>query len=428
MKRESLPWRRMASFASLPLLSAIIPIAVLPLLVRSLGATGWSSIAIGMSIGAAGSILVNWGWGVIGPSEVARLDSIEAARVYRVSFMHRLLLALPTSAVVFALAEMLDSASTSGSAGVMAIATSLAGLSPAWYYIGIAKPLGIALWDTAPRLAAAALSIPLLLHAPDAMLYAALNVAICGATWIIAGAVIGRGVPPQGGRYYLRACWKAFLEQSWLTLSSLISGGYTSLTVAIVGAINFSAVAPFAAADRFRAMGKQGELAVTNGLQGWVGSARRDEQRRRMTKAMLVLSLLGLVAGCSFASIMPVLGPWLLGPNVHIDNWTYVFMGVALIMTGISMSTNLHVLAPLRKRRVMAMTSICGALVGVPAVAFGTSLAGSPGAAAGFALAELIVVAIQLPIALTAVRNLSGTGRREVQRDTHPDAALETRL
>lgn len=389
----------MSGFISLPLISAVIPLAVIPILIRTLGAGGWASIAIGMSIGAAGAILVNWGWGLVGPAEVARLGQHDASRVYSISFFMRCALALPVSAAVFLISQFLDAANTGVAAGLMAVATALSGLSPAWYFVGIGRPSGVLIWDTAPRFVAALVAIPVLLIAPDGTLYALVNLAICGGAWVFAGLVVGWPGRLPGMRPYWHAGWVSFKEQSSIALSGIISGGYTSLTVALVSAANFSAVAPFAAADRFRAMAKQGEMAVANGLQGWVGSATGRDQRRRMARALTLMSTAGLIAGSAFAFGMPLLGPLLLGPEVHVDPLTCVFMGFALFMTGISLSTSLHVLAPLRRRHSISIATTVGAVVGVPCVTLGAALYGSPGAGAGLAAAETMVVAIQLPLA-----------------------------
>lgn len=402
--REQFPLRRMTSFIALPLLSAVIPIAVVPLLVRSLGADGWASIAIGMSVGAAGSIIVSWGWGLVGPAEVAKATVHEASEIYSVSFAMRAFLSLPVGGVVFAIAQALDQSPHGVSAGLMAIATAIGGLSPAWYFVGVGRAAGVALWDTAPRLLSAALSIPILILLPDGTWYAVLNLIVCGGTWVAAGLALGRPGRLKSFAEYRTRVADALRDQWSITLSGIISGGYTSLTVAIVGGVNFSAVASFAAADRFRAMAKQGEMSVANGLQAWVGSANPSQQSGRMMRSVTLMATAGFIAGGIFAIGMPLAAPLLLGSAVHVDPLTCAFMGLALFMTGISISASLHVLAPLRRRHTISIATTIGAVVGVPVVAFGGAWFGSAGASAGLALAEMVVVAIQLPVAVRLIR------------------------
>ncbi len=104
-----------------------------------------------MSIGAAGrnprQLGMGFGWN---PAEVARLGQHDASRVYSISFFMRCALALPVSAAVFLISQFLDAANTGVAAGLMAVATALSGLSPACIFVGIGRPSGVLIWDTAP--------------------------------------------------------------------------------------------------------------------------------------------------------------------------------------------------------------------------------------------------------------------------------------
>ncbi len=75
-------------------------------------------------------------------------------------------------------------------------------------------------------------------------------------------------------------------------------------------------------------------------------------------------------------------------------------------MTGVSLSASLHVLAPLRRRSVISLSTTIGALVGVPVVAFRRGQLRLRGRKRGLALAEAVVVSIQLPTALICIRRM----------------------
>ncbi len=287
----------------LPLLSAIIPLALIPSWCGLRVLTGGHLSRWECRWGAAGAIVVNWGWGLVGPAEVAALTDKQAADVYTVSFLMRTVLAVPVCAATFFISQLLDATSSNLSAGIMAVAASMAGLSPAWFFVGRAKAAGIVLWDTGPRFIAAFVSVPLLSVTKDGTWYAVANLVICGGAWVLAGF---SSAPrrPFSPNCSARAAVRALADQASITLSGVISGGYTSLTVAIVGAVNFSAVAQFAASDRFRSMAKQGEMAATNGLQGWIGSSSGINQGKRMRRSMAFMTFGGLLVGGSFAVAM----------------------------------------------------------------------------------------------------------------------------
>lgn len=405
-----LPWRRLLGFSALPLLASFAPLLVLPVLVRAIGANGWADVAIGLSVGAAGSILVNFGWGVLGPASVAPVAEIEANAIYRTSLIMRLALCIPVLPLVFLAAVSLAGGPSPTAAGVMAIAAAIGGLSPAWFFIGRGKPGGVAIWDTIPRLVAALLSLPALLLYPHAMSYALVTLFVTASAWLAIGFVLSARGPQLSWRLERSVIRGAFRDQTSLAASSLASGLYTSLGVALVSVVDFSAVAAFAAADRVRGMGKQGEMAFANGFQSWVASSGLQDGSRRVRafSAMVLMGAVGLVALVGFTLFLPLLAPILFGPEITVGPLLAFFMGLSLFCTATSMSATFHVLAPHGRARVISIATIAGSVVGAPAIVGGTMYFGAIGAAAGLALAELVVMTIELPVALGVLKKLSG--------------------
>ncbi len=402
---SSFPWRALLGFSALPILAAAAPLLILPVLTRTIGAEGWTHVAIGMSVGGAGAIVVNYGWGVVGPAQAAILDHAGATRLYRTSFFMRAVLSAVVAPVSYVAATLLAH-DYSGGAGVMAIAYAVGGLSPAWYLIGRSQPVGVAVWDTVPRLIAALIAVPVLLIFPSALAFAVTTLAIYAAAWLWFGGRSMREGGPIDWTIERATVGDAFRKQSSLVASSVVAGLYTSLSVALVGLANLPAVAGFAAVDRVRAMGKQGEMAVANGFQGWVGSAARGSDRgiARARKALGVTSAAGVVAGALLAYGLPPLAPFLFGGEITVSSYLALFMGLSLVATAISISTTFHVLAPAGKTRVISVATLAGAAVGAPTVLLGAASFGAVGAAAGVFLAEAVVVLVELPVALAILR------------------------
>lgn len=401
-------WRKVLSFAVLPLVSAIAPILVLPVVVRSVGAVGWASIAIGMSIGAAGSVVVNWGWGVLGPPQVAPLDPVAASDVYRLSYQMRLALCVPTLPICWVIAEYLDHGRSHGAAGVMALAFAIGGLSPAWFYIGRGRASQVALWDSLPRIFSGIAAVPLQIMFPRPITYPI----VCLSTWFFAWSfnawMHSRHAGPRcSTETQMGRMKREYRRQAPLVGSGIVSAGYTSLSVAIVSAVNYPAVAVFAGADRFRAMAKQGQMGLTNGFQGWVAVtvAQPTEFLRRVKMALYAMTAVGVLSGIGFALLLPSLSSILFGDALPISFGVGAFMGLTLFLTALSMWASFHVLAPLGRPRPIAVATICGSIVGIPALVVGTHFAGATGAAAAVTIAELVVVAIELPVARKALHS-----------------------
>ncbi len=68
---------RFAGFTGAPILSALAPFIILPLITRVVGAEGWANFATGQSIGILGMVVVLFGWGIAGSA----FGTVAAAQV-----------------------------------------------------------------------------------------------------------------------------------------------------------------------------------------------------------------------------------------------------------------------------------------------------------------------------------------------------------
>lgn len=387
------PWRRMTGFLALPLISVLSPLFVLPVLTRVLGAEGWTSIAIGQSIGLTAALVINFGWGVVGPARVAQATADGRGHIYRVSWTMRLAISVVALPVAFLVAELIDQDAKSFGAGLMAVAAGVGGLAPVWYFIGSSQPRAIATYDTLPRLASSLLALPALLLIPSVYTYPVILLIVMGGA-ATAAAVRLSSPTPSFFDDLLQIRTEARLQ--WpLVVSGLISSGYTSLSVSFVAIVNLPAVASFAAATRIRAIGQQGASAVGNAFQGWVAESEAGEIRARMLLALSVTSGCGLLGGTAIALSLPLFDTVIFGPEIEISAPTAIFTGLALLFTATSLSTSFHVLAPLGRSSTIAVATGVGALVGIPALFMLSATLGAPGGALAAAIAEAVVLLIE---------------------------------
>lgn len=387
------PWRRLVAFAVLPMISMLSPILVIPSITATLGAAGWASIAIGQSVGMLGALVINFGWGVVGPSVVAAAGSHERRIVYRRSIEMRLLVAIVVLPACFGAASLIDSGNSLG-AGLMALAMGTVGLSPTWYYIGLGQASRIAIYDTIPRVMAALATIPLLGLVPSVgtfpvlLLLATLIPSMLA--WI---SISGVQLAWARDRMYIM---KHFRDQAGLVISGLISSGYTTMAVAIVAVVDYSSVATYAGADRVRGLGKQGIAAVGNGLQGWVSETRSARETwQRMSRSLLALTLVGLAGATVLAVGLPVLDGPLFSGEIEVSRDAAIWAGLSLFFTAVTTSFSFHILAPLGFTGTITVATTLGALAGVPALVFLTRADGASGAMLATALAEGIVFLVE---------------------------------
>ncbi|MEL4888508.1 hypothetical protein N6P31_15800 [Pectobacterium betavasculorum] len=150
-------WKMFLYFV-LPLLSALIPFIVYPTITDLYGNKVIIAIGIAQSIGGAGAVIGELGWGVIGPQLVAGLNDNERKLWYGKSLSSRLISSV-FCVLIAALVCFLLVDDFLLSAIVMAIAITCGALLPNWYLIGLNKPEYILYYIVIPKLILCGISI-----------------------------------------------------------------------------------------------------------------------------------------------------------------------------------------------------------------------------------------------------------------------------
>lgn len=387
--------RKLFGFIALPMLSAISPLIALPAITLHFGAIAWASVAVAQSIGAAAAVIVELGWGLNGPQRVARASEPNQRQM--------LATALATKMTVFALVgvvatvtAVLLSPSYSVTAALVAGGAAGVGLTSTWYFIGTGSPGRIMVTDSIPRIVAvcvAALIIsigaPLFVYGLATLLPSLLSPVL--SVWVT-------GVRRQdfriarGGRLFLA------IRLQMLALSGrAISALYIALPITLVSLVSPQAVAVFASVERLQRMSLTLLQSIPNFMQGWVG--RSPDHQVRMARALqsiLINGCLGLLAGVGFTVLAPWVSDFLFSGVVDVPIGLSAFGGCLIFIVCLSRATGNITLVALRKLRVISISALAGALVGVPSILVFAALLGPAGGLLGEVIAEAVVLSVQL--------------------------------
>ncbi|MEP6631203.1 MAG: polysaccharide biosynthesis protein [Lapillicoccus sp.] len=387
--------RRLTGFTLLPLLSLVTPFLLLPVVARVAGPSGWSSFVAGQAVGTVGATVVFWGWNVGGPVLAARATSAEArAEVYAASLRTRFLLLLAAvpaaalvSAVVAASGHRVDAAA-------IGAATTLLGLSPAWFGIGVGRPWLLFWYDTLPRVAAAVLG--------------ALVVAVTGAIWayplllaasvVVSLALFRAHVTPSATAsdltpWPVRRSAAELREHLGTAGINLAATAYASTPVP-VATLAFRPVvsSPFASADAAYRFGLFAVTAMGNAFQGWTLEPDVADRAARHRVALLAHVGLGVVGGALFAA----LGPWatglLFGADVAAPRDVCAWYGLAFAALSASTPPIRNVLVPAGRVRLVLIWTLGSALLGLAVMVAAAAMEWSAGVAAGMALSEVVLL------------------------------------
>lgn len=404
---------RLVGFTSAPVISALAPFILLPVISRIVGADGWANFSAGQSIGVLGMVAVMFGWGILGPVRVARSSTDrERAIILHDSLRSRLALACIALPAAGAAAYLISGTSYRAETVAIAVAMAAGGLTPAWFCIGRGDARGLMIFDAAPKVVAAILSLPFLLVWGNVLSYPiflfALTVpAYAVHAWLYAHSRWRDGQTP--GRL------AAVLRQLAGTAAIDATGnayGSTSIPIATAG-LNSVDASAFASADRAYRIGTLLVVAVGNALQAWTLDPEAADARARQRFAVLVHMLVGLVGGAAIA----MLGPWatavVFGADVAAAPIPSALFGIAFVCISTATPLIRNLLIPAGRISVVLGSTVVAAVIGVTIMILGALSRSAEVVALGVVSSETSALLVLVVPAVMAYRRLGGAQTRE---------------
>lgn len=382
---------RLAGFVGLPLISLVTPFVLLPIMARISGAEGWSSVVAGQAVGAFGATVIAWGWGLKGPVEVAQNpDQSFRAELYRESLRSRLALALIVFPVVSVISATIATPEMRLDAVAMSWTTAIAGLSPSWFCIGVGRPVLLALYDTAPRVLATLLAVPIILYTREISLYAPLLV---GAVVVSLIAFHFRIVPEGVGTFSQWGRTRITLKEQFSSAVISASGAsYAATPVPIAQSFTApAAAAGFGSADTIYRLGLFSVMALGNAFQGWTLEKDLSSSRMRHRTAVIAHGLLGICGGLFLTLLGPFISEILFGTAVRAPFLTCLFFGVSFLFISASSPFIRNILIPAGRQRFVLSWTFISAVIGVSSMIMAGLAEWSPGIALGMAVSEMVL-------------------------------------
>ncbi len=204
---------------SLPLMLA--PLFALPLVARAVTPSQWAGISIGQGVGVVFGSLIQGGWTLLGPSEIAR-DFDAKGSIYVESLATQLIAALAGVPAAIALSILLSPHGDIPTVVAAAVSGIASALSPAWYCVAIGSPRTLFRYDTIPKAIGSVIGGIAVFWGAPAYVYPGLFTvaAVVGGRVFLKHAIGGlrgnfRGWPSARHR------WRSQLGRRWLNRALL---------------------------------------------------------------------------------------------------------------------------------------------------------------------------------------------------------------
>jgi O-antigen/teichoic acid export membrane protein len=375
----------------IPLVGAVSPLILIPALSASYGVDLWGKLAVGQAIGAAFGTVAELGWSAIGPQRIASENEVDRRRTFYSAMSSRIAVTLLLLPFLFVLCVGLW-AEDGLFMALMGLANLLAGISNAWFFVGIDKPYAVLLTETVPKLCSAALLAILLSIGVPLLVFLGLQAVLVLAAYIFSVKYAGfdllvglRGLP--SGFYEIRPMLS-------ITSARLVNVFYNTLPLSLVSLWSPSGSAAFAAADRLARMALMGLSAIPNRLQSWVGGGVGEDKMRRSQRSLKINIFLGTVSAFCFFLFAPLAVHFLFSGKVEIEISTLFAASILVFLVCVSRGCSLSSIASGLQGKIV-WSNLAAACFGVPAVVGGCVWLGAFGAMLGCCVGELCGIAVQ---------------------------------
>ncbi|WP_173922209.1 lipopolysaccharide biosynthesis protein [Agromyces sp. Marseille-P2726] len=403
-------------------ISGIVSIAVIPTVIIVAGETAWTTIAVAQAVAGFAFVIATYGWGVTGPTDVAGLRVEERGRYFFDSLLSRAWLNLVVLAVSIPLAIVIADgdpwlATLTVSSGI------LVALSSGWFYVGEKSPIRFLLYDTVPRLMGTAAGAGVLIVTGEVRWFAGLQLlGVIAAAVICTIDILRRHSGWTFTASPVRAVRNLHGQAAPVTMAATTSL-YVNVPVVIVQIFLPSATAVYALAERMVRLSLYATRPFVQVAQGYVPADDRNvlvERARRVTGLALGMALVG---GIAFAAFAPWVSGLLSGGSLELSWALAAAMGANIAALLASQLTGFACLTALGLARVLARSTIVGAIVGTALMIPFTIWFGVVGLAWGLALSEFAVLAVQLAALRTAFAHPERVRKR---REPAPIEGLDT--
>ena len=390
-------------------ISGVVSLAVIPAIIVAAGPDAWATIAVAQAVAGFAFVFAVYGWGVVGPTEVARLDVDRRGAYFFDSLLSRTWLSIvviPAAIVIAILVVGHDELLTA----LTVTSGILVALGSGWFFVGEASPIRFLLIDTVPRIAGTVAGAVVLIATGDVIAFAALQLA-----GVVASTVIGvwNVLARHHGWHFtlspVRAVRNLAGQASPVAMSATASV-YVNVPIVLIDLFLPSATAVYALAERIVRLALYSTRPVVQVAQGWVPSPDPVVQVARARRVTVIALGLGLLGGLVYAVAGPWIGALLSGGELTISVALAVPMGINLAAILASQLTGFACLTAFGLTRALATSTIVGAVVGTVLMAPLLFWIGAPGVAWGLAAAELCVLGVQLATLAPRLRRREQVG------------------
>ena len=382
---------------------------VIPIVITVVGPDSWGRMAVAQAIGAVYAVLVGFGWGIVGPAQVAGMDPAIRGQYLRDSLVSRLILFICTLPVYIVTVLVIVGVQNDIAAYLVAGVTMLSmAIGSGWFFIGESMPAKLVLWEAVPRTIGAVVGVTALWLSHSLLLYAVIQLVAVALSIVLTSRDLIRR--------YVNGIFNWSIREGFRRLSgsyaAMVTAGtatlYVNAPLIIISTIIPGVTPIYAAAEKIQRFALMCMSPLTQIIQGYIPSAPDWQQKRaRIRRSIILTSALAVAFGAALAGVLPWLAFVLTAGKISVPFALSIPMGISSLVIIVSGVTGLAALVALGRERAVATSTVIGAVVGLPLTIIMAFTVGMTGAAWAIAISELVVLGYQLIVLRSTIRQRS---------------------
>ncbi|MEN9751904.1 MAG: hypothetical protein RLZZ600_951 [Actinomycetota bacterium] len=388
------------------LLGGLTSLLIIPVVILVVGTDSWGRMAVAQAIGAVYAVFVGFGWGIVGPAQVAGMPAEARGQFVRDSVVSRLILfviAIPAYVLtVLLIVGIPDDVAAYLVAGFTMMTVAL---GSGWFFIGESAPVRLIMLEAVPRTVGIVIALGALAFTKSLVVFAVIQlVTVVASIWLTtrnittryAEGVFDRSI--REGLRRLRGSYAAMVTAGTATL-------YVNAPLIIVSTVIPSITPIYAAAEKIQRFALTGIAPLTQIIQGYIPSApSAAEVRQRIRRSIMLTLVVATIFGAVIAGALPWLASILTAGKIAVPFGLSIPMGLSSLLIIVSGVTGLAALVALGKERALAVSTVLGAVIGLPLTVVLALTVGMEGAAWAVTFSEVIVLGYQLVVLSARLR------------------------
>ncbi|MFZ2749565.1 MAG: hypothetical protein WAZ15_04595 [Propioniciclava sp.] len=386
---------RLSSFVATTGFTQVVSLIAIPVIIAQAGALQWGIQGALQSTAGLFGVAVSFGWGTTGAAQTAAMPPEQRPAFFLHSLISRAYLFVVMFPVMVLVMGLINPQYVP-----LVVVGSAAYLMPFlganWYFVGEGRPSRLFRYDVLPQSIGLALSVVVILST-SSLVWAVAAQLVCNLAGVILSARVIRRSDANPGPLdlSLRSAVARLGGQHHAVITAGTSALYVAAPMLVINVLRPEALPLYNMGDKLFRFALTAFTPVVQFVQSWIPEGGPEGRLHRIGLAARLTPVLGLIGAAGVALLGPFASRILSSSGVVLDLSVSTPFGMVFAAVACTQVLGLACLVQLGATKSLAISTVWGAVAGLPLIVVGALFFGVVGVAWAVAVSELVVLAYQ---------------------------------